>query len=221
MLTEHRLPAPGQELPKQAVIFLHGYGDNGSGGLLSIGAVWQRQLPECEFLCPDAPFPVDVDPDGYGGRQWFGLTNFEPAAMLKGVQTAAPLLNEYIDHVLTTRKLSPDRLVLVGFSQGTMMALYVAPRRPIPVAGVIGYSGLLVGGESLKTEKKSTMPVLLVHGTVDTVVPYAAMQDAERGLKEATIPVNTLTCPGIAHSIDDLGMVEGLRFIKKAFGLSV
>lgn len=152
------------------------------------------------------------------GRQWFSLQDFDPAKLEFGVKQAAPLLNEYIDHVLATRNLAPENLALVGFSQGTMMALYVAPRRAQQIACVVGYSGLLRGAAILKSEKRSSPPVLLVHGTDDEVVPYAALAEAERGLKEASIPVTTVTCPGFGHSIDDRGVIEGLKFLKKNLG---
>jgi phospholipase/carboxylesterase len=199
------------------VIFLHGVGDRGDGGLLSIGQIWQPQLPDCEFLCPDAPFPFEMAPPDFGGRQWFGLQSFAREDMLAGVEKAAPYLNDYIDHVLQTRGLTPAQLSLVGFSQGTMMALYVAPRYPRPVACVVGYSGILLGGENLRTEKKSSSPTLLVHGKMDEVVPFAALDDAERQLKKAGIPVTTIACPTTGHSIDDIGIIEGLRFIKKSW----
>ena len=217
MLIEHRLPPAGGKKPKQVVMFLHGFGDSGSGGLLSIGEVWQRYLPECEFLCPDAPQRVDMAPPGFDGRQWFSLEDRSSESMLEGTVTAAPLLNEYIDHVLKTRNLPPDRLAIVGFSQGTMMALYTIPRRSVPVACIVGYSGKLIGGDTLSAEKRSTMPVLLAHGTADEIVPYVALGDAEQGLKKAGIPVTAITCPHTGHTIDDLGLVEGLHFIEKAF----
>ncbi len=211
MLKDYRLPPLNGDAPERAIIFLHGLGDSGTGGLLSIGELWRRDLPDCEFLCPDAPFPFDMAPVG---RQWFSLQTFGPEEMLKGVQAAAPYLNEYIDHVLESRDLTPDRLALVGFSQGTMMALYVAPRRLMPVACVVGYSGLLAGGDALRTEKKSSPPVMLVHGKMDEVVPFASMAEAERGLKNAGITVSTLASPITGHTSDDIGVREGLRFIK-------
>ncbi len=218
MLTEYRLPTVGGRKPNAVGLFLHGYGDCGSGGLLSIGEVWQPTLPDCEFICPDAPFPLEAAPPDYQGRQWFSLMDRSADAISRGVRHAAPILNEYIDHVLETRGITPDRLVLIGFSQGTMMSLYVGPRRDKPVAGIIGYSGKLVDGDLLPVQKKSTMPVLLVHGTADDIVPYPALADAERGLRAAEIPVTSVTCPGLGHSIDDRGLIEGLAFIRKILG---
>jgi len=212
MLTDyHILPAAGGA-PKHVVIFLHGVGDSGSGGLLSIGEMWNSLLPDTEFLCPDAPFPFDMGPMG---RQWFSLREFTPPAMLAGAKKAAPMLNEYIDHVLASRELTPDKLALVGFSQGTIMALYVAPRRAQQIAGIVGYSGVLVGGENLPREKKFAPPVLLIHGTADEVVSYALLAPSERGLKNAGIPVATISCPGTGHTIDERGLVEGLKFLQK------
>lgn len=217
MLNEFSLsPLTGGD-PKRAVIFLHGLGDRGDGGLLSIGQVWQRALPDCEFVCPDAPFAYDMAPDDFGGRQWFSLQDYNAEKIDAGVQTAAPILNDYIDHILKTRKLTPDQLALVGFSQGTMMALYAGPRRAEPVACIIGYSGSLRVAEKLKAEKKSAPPVLLIHGTYDEVVPFDRMAEAEKGLKKADIPVTTFICPGLGHSIDERGVLEGLRFLQKHF----
>src|ERR1700735_1198273 len=218
MLGDYRISPSNGGKTGHAVIFLHGLGDSGQGGLLSIGSMWQQSLPpDTEFLCPDAPFPYDMMPSSETGgmRQWFSMKNFSPPVLLQGARTAARYLNEYIDHILTTRELLTNKVALVGFSQGTIMALYAALRRPDQIAGIVGYSGLLVGGETLGTEKKSSPPVLLVHGTADDVVPFGLMAPSEAGLKAAGVPVTTVTCPGTGHSIDEAGLGEGLRFVKK------
>lgn len=217
ILKDYRLPPLNNQPPQRAVIFLHGLGDSGSGGLLSICEMWQRDLPDCEFLCPDAPFPFDMAPSEFGGRQWFSLRTFDPATMHQGMKTAAPYLNDYIDHILATRNLTPDRLALVGFSQGTMMALYVGPRRDQPVACIVGYSGALDGDPDLGLEKKSSPPILLVHGTHDDVVPFAAMGAAEQTLKKEGFAVTALPCPGLGHSIDEAGIKAGLDFLRQVW----
>jgi len=201
--------------PDSVVIFLHGLGDSGSGGLLEIGRIWQQALPNTEFLCPDAPFAFDMAPADFGGRQWFSLREFTLQTIDAGVESAAPLLNTYIDAVLAERKLKPAQLALVGFSQGTMMALHVALRRPEPIAAVIGYSGVLTNAESLAEEQLASPPVLLVHGTDDEVVPFTAMGDAERLLKSHGVTVQTLACPHMGHSIDDAGIALGMSFLQQ------
>ena len=215
MLKDYKLPPLQGGSPKKLIIFLHGLGDRGDGGLLSIGQFWQRALPDCEFMCPDAPFEFDMAPPEFGGRQWFSLQTRDPETIRIGVEKAAPLLNDYIDHVLTSRKLSAEHLSLVGFSQGTRMALHVAPRRKEQLACVIGYSGFLTTGSTLKAEKQSSAPTLLVHGTADDVVPYGALAEAEKALKEADIPVTTVTCPGLGHSIDERGLEAGIKFLQQ------
>src|ERR1700761_5704650 len=100
MLNEFRLPPRNGGAPARAVIFLHGLGDRGDGGMLQIGEIWQQGMPDCEFLCPDAPFAFDQAPPDFGGRQWFTLQTFSPEEILTGAQKAAPYLNDYINHVL-------------------------------------------------------------------------------------------------------------------------
>jgi phospholipase/carboxylesterase len=212
MLRDYRISPANGGKTGHAVVFLHGLGDSGQGGLLSIGGMWQSSLPpDTEFFCPDAPFPYDMmqSPETGGARQWFSMKNFSMPTLLQGARTAARYLNEYIDHILTTRELSANKIALAGFSQGAIMALYAALRRPDQVAGIVAYSGLLVGGETLGAEKKSAPPVLLIHGTADNVVPFGLMAPSEAGLKAAGVPVTTVTCPGTGHSIDQTGLSGG------------
>jgi phospholipase/carboxylesterase len=211
MLKHKTIPPFSGNPPKHLVILLHGVGDSGAG-VIGLGRSWRQGLPDTEFLSPDAPFPCDIAPFG---RQWFSLQDRSPAALLAGVQIAAPFLNAFIDGVLASRALPPERLALVGFSQGAMLSLYVAPRRTQSLAGVIGYSGGIIGSDTLPIERKSNPPILLVHGTVDDVVSFGAMARAEEGLKNANLDVTTLARPGLGHSIDDVGLAEGLKFLRK------
>ena len=151
------------------------------------------------------------------GYQWFSLQNRSPAAILANVQEASPILDAYIDEVQASRALPAGRVALVGFSQGTMLSLYVALRRQTALAGVVGYSGALVGGEALSRELTSSPPVLLVHGMLDEVVPFPAMAQAERGLRQAGVQVTTYACPNLGHGIDDAGLDEGLAFLRGTF----
>jgi phospholipase/carboxylesterase len=212
-LKEYRLAPLSGSAPDSAVIFLHGLGDSGSGGLLEIGRIWQRALPTTEFICPDAPFAFDMAPPDFGGRQWFSLREFTTASIEQGVKNAAPILDAYIDEVLASRNLKPNKLALVGFSQGTMMALHVALRRTESIAALLGYSGMLAFPAALNVEKKSAPPVLLIHGMRDEVVPFRAMAEAAAALKAAGIDARTLACPDLGHSIDDAGIAAGMQFL--------
>jgi len=204
-----RPPASGGK-PSRLVILLHGLGADGND-LIGLTPYWAPMLPEAEFLSPNAPFPCDMAPYGY---QWFSSQDRSPAAVLAGVRAAAPILDAFIDDALAARGLGDADLALVGFSQGTMMSLFVGLRRAQPAAGIAGFSGRLLAPELLTNELRSRPRILLVHGTEDPLVPYASLAAAEAALTSAGVPVETLTCPGIGHSIDEAGLRRGGHFLR-------
>jgi phospholipase/carboxylesterase len=195
--------------PSRLVILLHGLGADGND-LIGLAPYWARLLPAVEFLSPNAPFPYDTAPYGY---QWFSSQDRSPEAVLGGVRAAAPILDTFIDEAIAERELTDSDVALVGFSQGTMMSLFVGLRRPRPVAGIIGFSGRLIAPELLPGELRSRPPTLLVHGTEDPLVPYRSLAAAEAALKAVGVPVETLTCFGMGHSIDEEGLRRGGLFL--------
>ena len=160
--------------PRKLVILLHGLGADGND-LIGLQQYWGRLLPDAEFISPNAPFPCDMAPYGY---QWFSVQDRTPTSVLAGVRAAAPSLDAFIDEELQKRDLTDSDAALVGFSQGTMMSLFVGLRRATPLAGILGYSGRLIAPELLASELRSRPPVLLVHGTEDPLVPFEL--DGER-----------------------------------------
>lgn len=207
-----RPPASGGQA-RQLVVFLHGVGADGDD-LIELAPYFAELLPDAEFLSPHAPFPFDMAPMG---RQWFSLGDIAPAAILAGIRTAAPLLNGFLDAELARRNLTDRQLALVGFSQGTMMALYVALRRTIPCAALVGFSGMLAAPDLLPVELTARPPVLLAHGEEDEVVPFASMGLAKSALDLMGLTVDTMSCPGLGHGISDEGLVAGIRFVADNF----
>lgn len=195
--------------PRQLVVLLHGLGADGRD-LLGLAPALAERLPRAAFHAPDAPHPCDM---AAYGRQWFSLQDRRPQAMLQGAARAAPALDAFVDALLARYGLGDDRLALVGFSQGTMMALHAALRRPRPAAAVLGYAGALVGAELLAAEARSRPPVMLVHGDADDVVPVGAMFLAVEGLGVAGVPVQWVLRPGLPHSVDPEGLEIGGRFL--------
>lgn len=205
-------PASGAK-PEKVVLMLHGYGSNGQD-LISLAPLLAEAAPNAIFLSPDAPFVCDMSAMG---RQWFPLQSFDPGYMLEGIRRTEPVLNHYIDQVLGQLELEDKDLVLLGFSQGTMMSLYAAPRRKHAIAGVIGYSGALLGEADLSGPTIQKMPVVLIHGEDDQVVTFDRHEHAKSALKTHGFDIDTLTIPGLPHSIDDAGIKTGAAFLKRVF----
>jgi phospholipase/carboxylesterase len=208
--------APRSGKAKHLVVFLHGYGADGND-LIDIGRAWQSLLPDTAFVSPHAPRPCGQAPTG---REWFPLTFRDPGERWAGVTNAAPVLTSFLDAELARHALPPSALALVGFSQGTMMALHVGLRRAVPPAAIVGYSGMLVVPEDVEPEKfaaeiKSRPPVLLIHGDQDPLIPVQALMHAAQGLAALDVPAEWHISPGVGHGIDQEGMRQGGEFLKR------
>jgi phospholipase/carboxylesterase len=204
---------------RRLVVFLHGYGADGND-LIELGRAWQQILPDTAFVSPHAPEPCGQAPVG---RQWFALTFRDPDERWIGVNKAAPALERFLDAELARHKLAPSALALVGFSQGTMMALHVGLRRAVAPAAIVGYSGLLVlpnnaAPESIAAEIKSRPPVLLVHGDQDDLIPPQAMFAATQALAALEVPVEWHMSEGVGHGIDGEGLRHGGEFLARRLG---
>ena len=202
-------PASGSA-PKSLVILLHGYGSNGAD-LIGLVPHWQHAFPDTLFISPNAP---QVLPGMFDAYQWWPITNMDAQARINGAREAAPVLNAFIDQQLAKYGLGEDKLALVGFSQGTMMALQVGLRRAPQVAAILGYSGMLVDEAGLDSAKVKP-PVLLVHGDADPMVPVAALHHAGATLQKLGFEVGGHVSPGLGHSIDMDGLQMGGNFLHK------
>jgi phospholipase/carboxylesterase len=196
---------------KQLVLLLHGWGADGPN-LIDLGDALSPVLPDALFVAPNAPFPCEANPYGY---QWFSLIDRQPQHMLAGVSTAADIVNHFIDHALDDLGLDNSKLALIGFSQGTMVALHVALRRSPAIAGVVGFSGALIGPDSLSKEIAARPPVCLIHGEADDMVPFKSMAMAQSALKDHGVSVETHTRPFLGHSIDMDGLKAAGEFLVK------
>lgn len=205
-------PAAGGT-PRQLVVFLHGYGADGND-LIGLGREWARALPHAAFVSPNAAEPCGMAPMG---RQWFDLSLGDMSIIAEGVARAAPPLDAFLDAELTRHNLPPEALALVGFSQGTMMALAVGLARNPSPAAIVGYSGALATVETLPPPG-SGPAILLVHGDMDEVIPVDAMYMAREMLGQAGLPVEWHVSQGIGHGIDGQGLQLGGAFLKQAFG---
>lgn len=205
-------PASGRRA-SQLVILLHGVGTDGTD-LSGLIPVFSHALPDAAFVAPNAPFPSDLAADtDRTGRQWFSLNDLTPARVEAGARAAAGLLDAFIAAEAARHALPPERVALVGFSQGAMMALHCAFRHAPGPGAVLAYAGVLLGPEALPRELVWRPPVLLVHGTEDLIVPPGFSQAAEETLRGLAVPVRALLRRGMGHTIDDESLGAGAAFL--------
>ncbi len=206
---------------RQLVVFLHGYGADGTD-LIEIGRQWRAFLPDADFVAPNAPERCTMSPMG---RQWFPLTMRDPEERWRGVIGARPILDAFLDAELEKRGLDERALALVGFSQGTMMALHVGLRRAIAPRAILGYSGILVLGPeqpgAARPQQDPPPATLLVHGEEDDLIPAEALLISATALADMRVPTQWHMSAGLGHGIDNAGLVHGALFLAQSFGVPV
>ncbi len=195
------------------VVFIHGYGADGSD-LIGLADPMAEYLPDTAFISPHAPNICTMNPMG---REWFPIPSIDMTSedfareiMLNSVAQ----FQGWLDTLMVEERVKPDRVVLVGFSQGTMMALHTGPRRAEQLAGIVGFSGRLLASENLQDEALTKPPVLLIHGDMDMVVPPSDMGKAETALQAAGFDVQTHMSHGMAHGIAPDGLGLAVQFIR-------
>jgi phospholipase/carboxylesterase len=209
--------APKSGETKSLVILLHGYGADGQD-LFGLADPLSDYMPDTAFRSPNAPERSSVNPMGY---QWFpipwldGSTDEQRDA---GFRQSVDLLNAYLDEAMAEEGVTPAQTALIGFSQGTMMSLYVAPRRAEQFAGIVGFSGRLIE-DDLAAEVKVRPPVLLVHGDMDEMINVSEMSAAETALRAAGFEVRSHVSRGIGHGIAPDGLTLALQFLMHVLGI--
>jgi phospholipase/carboxylesterase len=215
--SDRREPLSGEL--RSAVIFLHGYGANGAD-LMGLADPLAEHLPDTLFLAPDAPEQCAGAPMGY---QWFPIPWIDGSSQeesRQGLIRASDDLNAFLDGVMVDEDLLPEQVMVLGFSQGTMMALHVLPRRPDPVAGLVAFSGRLLEPELLADETVCRPPVLLIHGDSDEVVPPQALPQAAETLQQAGwTELYAHVMKGTGHGIAPDGLSVALAFMRERLGL--
>lgn len=193
------------------VVFLHGYGSHGAD-LMSFADYWQSSMPDVAFVAPDGPTPAKD-----GGFQWIGKRPAGDPKLYDDAVDAAPQLHAFIDAELVRENLDASRLALVGFSQGTVMALHLGLRRAVAPAALLGYSGGLAGADRLAAEVTSKPPVMLVHGEQDELAPLYGMMMSVKAMSEAGIVCQGVPLPDLGHAVNADALIYGARFLLSAF----
>ena len=201
--------------PGHLVVLLHGYGADGND-LIGLAPVLAPLMPDAVFHAPNAPYPCEGNPMGY---QWFGISRLDPQIAAAGVRAAAPFVDAFLDEKLAQYGLDEGKTALVGFSQGTMMALHVGLRRTKQPAGIVGFSGMLAAPEALGVEIRSRPPVLLLHGDSDEMLPHILTQRAAEVLRQHGVQVRMHIAQGVGHGIDQTELSHAARFLLDVFRL--
>jgi phospholipase/carboxylesterase len=198
---------------RSLVVFVHGYGANGAD-LLGLAEPLAPHLPDTVFVAPDAPERCRGNPFGF---QWFPVSWLDgspPEAATRGLAASAGDLNAFLDARLAEEGLADQAMALIGFSQGSMMSLHIAPRRVRPAAAVVAFSGRLLEPERLAAETRVRPPVLLLHGDQDPVVPFEDMALAGDALVKAGFETYGHVMADAGHSISPDGLSAALGFLK-------
>ncbi|MCV6824255.1 MULTISPECIES: alpha/beta hydrolase [Halocynthiibacter] len=209
--------APQSGTTKSMVVFLHGYGANGAD-LMGLADPLGPQLPDTVFVAPDAPDKIPGAPFGF---QWFPIPWIDGSteeAAGEGLLKASADLNAFLDEQLKEHSVKPENCIILGFSQGTMLALHVAVRRDEAVAGVVAFSGRLLVPERLEEEAVSKPPVILIHGDQDDVVPPQSLPEAGDALSVAGFEVYAHVMEGTGHGIAPDGLTAANHFMRQKLG---
>ena len=197
--------------PQQAIVLCHGYG--GDGRDISVLANnWQRFMPECIFLCPNAPEICAVNPQGY---QWFDLTLDKEEVILEKSLIAEEKLNIFLDQVLDNFQLDPSNLALVGFSQGCMISIQIALKKKKQINCLVGYSGKVVNQKHLSDNINSKPKMFLMHGANDTIVSPTYLLEAKEYLVSRGLKIKIKMFKDCEHRIPVEGSSLGLEFLRK------
>lgn len=203
-LNEYKYSKSG-EACKKIVIFLHGYGADGKD-LISIAPMWADNLSNTVFYAPNAPEPCEMSPQGF---QWFSLRDRSPHAMQQGAEAAHTILSNYIQEKCREQNLTISDVVVVGFSQGSMMALYTLPQMQEPCAGIIAFSGRALAKPKPESKK---FPIIAIHGKMDDIVPFESLQHIHDTFEGWN--VSTHARPHLGHGIDEKGLQLAYDFLK-------
>lgn len=203
---------------KSVVVFLHGYGADGSD-LLGLADPLGPHMRDTTFIAPDAPEQCAGNPMGF---QWFPIPALDGSSQEEyedGAEQAARDLGAFLDQVLEQEGITPDQLIVFGFSQGTMMALDVVPRRAAPIAGIVAFSGRVLDPQDYAGHVVSRPPVLLVHGDQDEVVQPAHFHESGEVLTNAGFEVYGHIMEGTGHGIAPDGLSVALTFMASRLGI--
>jgi len=196
---------------KNAVILLHGYGGDGKDiSILSLN--WKRYLPNTVFICPNGHEPCPINPSGF---QWFDLSKDDQKYILEQSLLAEKKLNKFIDEVKKKFNLKSEKICLSGFSQGCMMSINLGLTSDEKYGCIVGFSGKIINQENLKSRKKASTDILLIHGDSDAVVSPSFLLEAKDFLIRNNVVIESHLIKNCDHHIPIEASSIALNYILK------
>lgn len=200
---------PDDGAPEYLMILLHGYGASGND-LIGLSDIFDQIIPQTVYLSPHAPHQTP-----FGGHQWFPLSDLSSRELETGTISIAPYVHNFIDQALAYYKIKPEKLIIAGFSQGSMISMHVSMEREIAPAAILAYSGALTAVDGIEERIKSKPPILICHGGDDPVVLPSYTSKATETLKNLGFEAEGYIYPGYLHTIPPEALRESLSFLNK------
>ena len=183
----HAVHVPAGEGPFPTILALHGWGANAHD---LFGLAPYMHGGEALVLCPQGPIEMSLG-EGLRGYGWFPLTEGQPSDP-EAVAQAPKLVREFLDESLSRYPIDRRKLLVLGFSQGAVIAYDLALRDPETYAGLIALSSWLPAemvASIPKQDAHQNLPTLVVHGTEDQMIPVARAQESRAKLLEYGVPL--------------------------------
>ena len=197
--------------PKNAIIFLHGYGGDGKGiSLLTLN--WTRSLPDTIFFCPNGPEKCSINPSGY---QWFDLSNENEKFIFEKSLIAEDKIIQYLNEIKKNYELENSNICLSGFSQGCMISISVGLTLKEELNCIVGFSGKIINKENLLHRINTKPKIFLLHGDMDSVVLPTYLLESKEFFSKIDYKIKTKLLKNCEHEIPIDASSLALEFIKK------
>lgn len=188
---------------KKIVLFLHGYGSNGSD-LMTLKDYFHLNQSEIEFISPNAPESCEFNFFGY---QWFALNERTVEEISRGLKSAFFYLDDIVNNIIKKFEVKTEQISILGFSQGSMLATYYALQKEMSFQNIFSLSGSLPKKILEEIDlKKNITKYLIFHGKIDDVVSANQALETHQFLVDQKIESQIIIDDNCGHSISPLAL---------------
>ena len=210
MINDTRITSKKCDKIEKVIITFHGYGTSGAD-FAEVGDIFlSKKIDNAVFIFPDAPYKCNNGLFDVTGFEWFPLEGeITECNLRKGIDKVSKLVESYINDIVL--QYYPKELVIIGFSQGAMIALETLYFNH--ASKIIAFSGIFSERKDKSCFKNSR--VLLIHSEDDHVVPYKYATEAKNKLDDIVIDTRLVTYKDIGHTISIEAWQQAIDFINK------